>query len=181
MAMIVRSICLVVVCSLAWSCSKARQSSSSLSTAAYIDISKLSGEWHIPARIPTILDRNAVSMRVKIVPDSHGSMKIEWLFKSDSTTDADTTWKLTSSLENQSSTTTWVISPLWPLRFRYQVIEYSGDYSWVVVGSADRRYVWILSRDKDMPPELLSGLLSRLETSDFDIAAIRSEIKKSIH
>lgn len=177
----VRSIYFVMVCFLAVGCSKAKQSSSSLPTAAYIDISRIGGEWHIPARIPTILDRNAVAMRVKIVPDSHGFMKMDWSFKANPETETDTTWKLTSSLENPSSSTSWVVSPFWPLQFRYQVIEYSGDYSWLVVGSADRRYVWILSREKDMPSELLSGLLGRLESSDFDIAAIRSEIRKTIN
>jgi apolipoprotein D and lipocalin family protein len=62
---------------------------------------------------------------------------------------------------------------------RYEVIEYSGDYSWMVIASRDRRYMWVLSRNKDLPPELLDGLFNRLKSSEFDISAIIKQAKKS--
>lgn len=160
------------------SCSKARPSSSALTGATYIDISRISGEWHIPARIPTILDKDALGMKLTISPRANQSMKFEWKFRTSSKNDHDTSWNLTADLDNPNKNTSWTISPFWPLKVRYEVIEYSGDYSWLIVGSRDRKYLWLLSRSPDLAPELLDALIARLKSSEFDVAAIVTDSEK---
>lgn len=160
-------------------CTKAKENHSQLQTAPYIDITRLGGDWYIPARIPTFFDRDAIDMKINIRPTASGSMNMVWLFKRGSTSAEDTSWNLTSTLENETNTTSWVLSPIWPLKFNYKVIDYSGDYSWLVLGSTDRRYLWILSREQQMAPELLAGLIDRLKMSQFDVAAILSQTTNS--
>ena len=163
------------------SCSKARPSESALTKAPAIDLSRLEGEWHVPARIPTILDRDATDMRVEFKPSSPRSMLLGWTFNKGSESKKESSWNLKLALNTPGDSTSWDVSIFWPISFRYQVIEFSGDYSWVVIASADRKYMWILSRSKEMPPELLDGLMARLKSSEFDTAAIVRQSTKSLN
>lgn len=162
------------------SCSKAKPRSSALSNPAYIDITRISGDWHIPARIPTIIDQDALQMRLTIAPIANQSMKFEWKFRKNPKNDHDTSWNLTANLDDPKKNTSWTVSPFWPLKMRYEVIEYSGDYNWLIVGSRDRKYLWLLSRSPDMNPELLDALMDRLKSSEFDVAAIVTDSQKKL-
>jgi apolipoprotein D and lipocalin family protein len=43
----------------------------------------------------------------------------------------------------------------------YWIVDLDADYRWVVIGSPDKNYMWILSRDKNMPAEQLATLKAR--------------------
>jgi apolipoprotein D and lipocalin family protein len=171
------NLCFSIILTL-MSCSKARPSSSALTVPAYIDLSRISGEWHIPARIPTIIDQDALGMKLNIAARANHSMKFEWKFRKNSKNNPDTSWNLTADLDDPNKNTSWTVSPFWPLKMRYEVIEYSGDYNWLIVGSRDRKYLWLLSRSPDMAPELLDALIARLKSSEFDVAAIVTDSQK---
>jgi lipocalin len=99
-------------------------------------------------------------------------MDIDWVFKKNPEADAETKYSLSGHAGRSRETTLWSVSPFWPLSFTYQVLEFSGDYSWIVVGSADRKYLWILARSDKIDPLLVDGLMQRIEKSDFDVSAV---------
>ena len=154
------------------SCSKAKPSQSPLERAPAMDIGQMNGDWHVLARIPTIFDRTATDMRMSFRVRQDFSMEIEWLFKKKPGIDADTKYSLSGQAGRARETTLWSVSPFWPLSFSFQVLEFSGDYSWMVVGSTDRKYLWILSRSDNLDPLLVDGLLQRAEKSEFELSAV---------
>lgn len=169
---------LLLVSASLMSCTETEVAHGPLAKATVINLSRLIGSWHVPARIPTFLDQNARDMKIEITPAVDGSLDLTWSFQSESTKDARTTWRLTSTLSKPNDTTSWLVSPFWPVYFHVQVIEYSADYSWVIIGSSDRKRLWVLSRDQELPQELMAGLFSRLESAEFNLASIVGQNKK---
>jgi apolipoprotein D and lipocalin family protein len=153
-------------------CSKAKPSHAPLERAPSMDIGQMNGDWHVVARIPTILDREATDMHMTFRVRQDYSMDIDWVFKKNPEADAETKYSLSGHAGRSRETTLWSVSPFWPLSFTYQVLEFSGDYSWIVVGSADRKYLWILARSDKIDPLLVDGLMQRIEKSDFDVSAV---------
>ena len=47
---------------------------------------------------------------------------------------------------------------------KYWIIELGDNYEYAVIGEPKRRFLWILSRTKEMPAELYNELLYKLET-----------------
>jgi|688.fasta_scaffold21621_5 apolipoprotein D and lipocalin family protein len=154
------------------SCTNDGQLRAPLTKAPSINLSRLDGEWYVPVRIPTVIDRDAGEMTVEFKPAGSQSFNMKWSFKSNSDAEGSTSWNFKSTLAHPNDTTSWILSPFWPLKFNYQVIEYSADYSWLVLGSNDRKNLWVLSRKKDPPAELLDGIFLRLKSSEFDVARI---------
>lgn len=49
----------------------------------------------------------------------------------------------------------------------YWIIDLAGDYGWVVVCSPDRKYGWILARERHLPEDVLAGIRARLREQGF--------------
>lgn len=56
----------------------------------------------------------------------------------------------------------WKVSPMWPIKIPFQVIELADDYSYTVIGYPSRAYVWIMSRKPTMDEETYEMLKQRL-------------------
>ena len=181
MQMSTRLINLLIILHTCISCTQTSETKSPLPKAPFINLTRLTGQWHVPARIPTLLDKKATEMTVLITPESDQSLKLKWEFKGSPDDTESTTWNFTSRLAGQNETASWIISPFWPIRFHYQVIEYSADYTWFIIGSRDRKNVWVLSRDQSLAPGLLDSLLERLRTKEFDVVRVVRENSKRPH
>ena len=152
------------------SCRKDIPSSHPLFRVPYIDVLRLPGDWNIVAKIPTIVNRSTTLETANFELFSDYSMKIHW--KSEKNGENGFHWNFRVSPSAVGESSVWSVAPFWPLSFNLQVTEFSADYSWFVLASADRRYVWIFSREKVMAPLLLDGLVAQLKAMGFDVDAI---------
>lgn len=70
--------------------------------------------------------------------------------------------------------TEWKVSPFWPLKLPYIVLECSNNstlttskdnlYEYCVIGYPSRAYLWIMAREKQMDDTLYGEILERLQT-----------------
>lgn len=54
----------------------------------------------------------------------------------------------------------------------YWIIDLDDEYRWAVVGHPDRDYLWILSREPRMEPEVYEGILLRLKEKHYDTSRL---------
>ena len=69
----------------------------------------------------------------------------------------------------------WKVSPLWPIKMGYPIIELDEkQYSYAVVGYHNRKYCWIMSRTPVMGESLYTDIKKRLvEKHQYDLAGLR--------
>jgi len=65
----------------------------------------------------------------------------------------------------------------WPFRGNYWIIELDKDYRYVMIGEPSYKYLWILSRNKKLDPEILDILLKNATDSGYDL----SELIMTVH
>jgi len=56
----------------------------------------------------------------------------------------------------------------WPFKGDYWIIDLAPDYSWAVVGTPSRKYLWILSRTPALDQNVIEDILSRLPAKGYD-------------
>ena len=56
----------------------------------------------------------------------------------------------------------------WPFKGDYWIIDLAPDYSWAVVGTPSRKYLWVLSRTPALDQKVLQDILSRLPAKGYD-------------
>ncbi len=64
------------------------------------------------------------------------------------------------------------VSFFWPFYADYWIIKLGDDYSYAVVGTPSRKYLWILSRTPQMDDGLFSELLEFAKSKGFDVGRL---------
>ena len=59
------------------------------------------------------------------------------------------------------------VSFFWPFRGDYWIIDLGREYEYAVVGTPNRRYLWILSRTPELQPDMLEEILQNVEKQGF--------------
>ena len=65
--------------------------------------------------------------------------------------------------DDKTNSGKWKVSPFWPIKMPYEIIEVdTAKYSWIVIGYPSREYCWIMSRKPQMDESLYEELKEKL-------------------
>jgi len=160
---------LVFICSCA---SGVRQGVPPLRVVPRVDLNRYLGAWHEIARFPHRFQEGCVATQATYTLLEGG--KIEVLNQCRK-----------NSLEGELSTArgkAWVVDPetnaklkvrfFWPFSGDYWIMYLDQQYRYVLVGDPDRKYLWILCREKTLDEPTYMMLLQKATDSGYDIADI---------
>jgi apolipoprotein D and lipocalin family protein len=159
------------------------QSSKPLEVVPFVDLSRYAGTWYEIARLPnrfqnkcagdvtatySILDNGDIKVVNRCRQENGEFTEAEGRARRESNDEPNT------KLEVRFAPAFLSFLPLvWG---SYWIIDLGEDYSYAVIGEPDRRFLWILSRSKDIDMDLLDGILGRVQHQGYDIASlIRTE------
>ncbi len=139
-----------------------------------IDLKKFAGKWYSLTSIPTLMDK-------------------DWLETTETytLTDKDEYEVLTTYRKEGESEIREVKSKLfpgdagevgemkaqfvWPFKVGYRVIELPKDYSHVVIGHPDEKYLFIMSREKTMPEDQMAAIVARCKELGYPTDKLKSQ------
>lgn len=64
---------------------------------------------------------------------------------------------------------------LWPFKIGYRVIELPNDYSYVVIGHPDKKYLFIMARKPEMDKKLMSAIVDRCKQQGYAVDKLVSQ------
>ena len=76
-------------------------------------------------------------------------------------------------IHNTTTNAHWKISPFWPLKLNYLIVDLADDYSWTVVGVPSQRWVWIMAKDWNMNDEKLEMIIKRVTDKGYSVANVQ--------
>jgi|SRR5689334_16945334 len=133
-----------------------RQSSEPLPTVPAIDLARYAGTWYEIARLPMWFQRHCVDSKATYTPQSEGRIAVHNECVTDQGTidtadgmatvvDPGTNAKLAVTFDN------WFAKLAGPSREgNYWILDIDPDYRTAMVGTPNRRYLWLLSRTPDI-------------------------------
>jgi apolipoprotein D and lipocalin family protein len=79
-----------------------------------------------------------------------------------------------------TKTGNWKVSPMWPLKLPYLLLEVDLDnYTYCVVGYPSRAYCWIMARTPKMDDQLYDSLTEKLKVKhQYDLTGLRKVPQK---
>lgn len=144
-----------------------------LEPVAAVDLSKFMGDWYVMANIPTFLEKGAHNAIEHYDMKDDGSIAIRFTFRKGAFDGPEKILTMNGYPLKEFNDARWEVSPFWPLRLPYYTIDLAQDYSWVMVATPNRNYLWIMSRDRSMPQTMLQDLIDKAVNKGF----IREEIQ----
>lgn len=145
-----------------------------LPTVPFVDLSRFAGTWHEIARLPNMFQRSCVRSRASYTLCSDGTLSV--------VNTCTTTRGRCRRAEGHAEVVPCSGNARLRVRFsglaavvpvprdgNYWIIALDDDYQWAVVGTPDRRFLWILARDPHLPEGLVRDLAARACRLGFDV------------
>ena len=149
-------------------------SQSPVTTVPQVDLDRYLGEWHEIARFPNrFQNKCAGEVRARYARRSDGRIDVtnECRTKDGSVTTAAGVARIVDERTRAKLKVRFAPAALSFLPFvwgDYWIIGLADDYSWALVGSPDRSYLWILSRTPSLDEAALARALDRARANGFD-------------
>lgn len=143
----------------AFSVSAIARTHSPLPTAEHVDIGQYIGKWYAISALPQFFTKSCVAQSAEYKILSENSISVlNTCFKADGKTtdikgkavvvDTKTNARLELTFDN-------FFTKLFRVKGEYVIIKLSEGYDTVLVGSTDRKSLWILSRTPGVNPEVV--------------------------
>jgi apolipoprotein D and lipocalin family protein len=144
-----------------------------LATVPDVDLSRYMGTWHEQANFPMYFQRNCARNTKAIYSAMEGgqvAIRNECETHDGKTIEASGVARRaggsSSKLEVRFAPAFLSFLPfVWG---DYWIIALDADYQWSIVGTPDKKYLWILSRNKSLSPELYQNLVEIAKSKGFD-------------
>lgn len=143
-------------------------------TVSYVDSKRFSGTWYSLYSIPTMFDRGSRETTTHYTLNKAGYYDV-----------------VTTCLKNEKGDLRSVKSKLfrvegtmagemkaqfvWPFKVDYWVIDLAPDYSWVVIGHPEHKFLFIMSRKPEMDPKLHEEIVARCKAMGYATGQLTSQ------
>jgi apolipoprotein D and lipocalin family protein len=149
-------------------------------TAISVDIARYMGVWHEISRLEHRFQKECIGSNAEYHLRSDGEVDV-----------INRCIDATTGKPKEARGRAWSINPVnnsrlkvsffWPFRGDYWIIELGEKYEYSVVGSPDRKYLWILAREPEMNASVYSGIIERLRSQGFPVDnLVRRPLVKSL-
>lgn len=152
--------------------STAGRAAGPVTTVKQVDLKRYAGLWYEIARIPNRFQKQCVggtTAEYTLRKDGRINVVNRCLTADGTVDEARGVAKVVDPVTHAKLKVSFVsilgIRPFWG---DYWILALDPDYSWVVVGTPDRKYGWILAREPELAPDVLEGIRRRIRAQGYD-------------
>ena len=110
-------------------------------TVDKVELQKFMGDWYVLAGRFTFLETKVHNAVEKYSwNEKENRIDVDFTYNKGSLTGEKKTLPQKAWIENSATNAHWKVSPLWPLKFDYLVIDLASDYSWTAIGVPSQNY-----------------------------------------
>ena len=143
-------------------------SKAALQTVPHVDLTRYVGRWYEIARYPARFEKDCASDVTASYAQLSGG-KIEVVNECRKADGQVKRSKGTASVVDKNSNAKLKVTFFWPFYGDYWIIDLDPGYRWAVVGDPDRKYFWILARDRRLGESVFAGIVARATAQGYDL------------
>ncbi len=137
-----------------------------LQTVTHVDLNRYLGLWYEIGRYPNSFQKGCLGSTAMYTTGLEGGIDV-----------LNSCRDVQDGSLREAKGRAWVVDKIsnarlkvsffWPFRGDYWIIDQGQEYEYAVVGTPNRKYLWILSRTREMNPEILAKILENVEKQGF--------------
>ena len=138
----------------------------SLEVVPHVELEKYLGKWYEIAHLPAKFQEGCNETTATYTLSKDGSISVlNQSIKDGKMKQA----KGKAKVVDKNSNAKLKVTFFWPFYGDYWIIKLGNNYDYAVVGTPNRKYLWILSRTPQMDDKLFSQILESVKSKGFDI------------
>ena len=144
-----------------------------IETAKQVDLDRFMGDWYVIASIPTSIEKDAYNAVESYRLEDDGTIATTFTFRAGDFDGEQKTYRPRGFVLDHPSNAVWGMRFIWPIKADYRIVYVDADYTETVIGRAKRDYVWIMTRQPDIPDQRYAELVEIVERQGYDRTLIR--------
>jgi apolipoprotein D and lipocalin family protein len=136
-----------------------------------VDLNRFGGKWYSLYSIPTPFDKNSCQTTTIYTLNKDGYFNVYTYGKKTTDNELHTYNSKLFPVEG-SGNGQLKAQFLWPFKVDYWVIELADDYSYVVVGHPDRKFLFVMARKPWMDKKLYADIVNRCKEKGYDVSKL---------
>jgi apolipoprotein D and lipocalin family protein len=146
----------------------------SLPHALFVDLDQYMGDWYVIACIPTPFETKATNAVESYTWNAkEDRIDVQYHHNEGRPDGPVRKYPQKAWVSDKNSNAEWKVQFFWPLKFSYRILDVASDYSWSLVGTESKNFVWILARRPHLDDEVLSELKEKLLSLGYDLNKLR--------
>lgn len=148
----------------------------SLEVVPYVELEKYLGKWYEIAHLPAKFQEGCNETTATYTLSKDGRISVlNQCIKNGKMKQAKGKAKVVDKKSNAKLKVTF----FWPFYGDYWIIALGNDYDYAVVGTPNRKYLWILSRTPQMDDKLYSQSMEYAKSKGFDVNKLIKTLQKA--
>ena len=148
----------------------------SLEVVPHVELEKYLGKWYEIAHLPAKFQDGCNETTATYTLSEDGSISVlNQSIKNGKMKQA----KGKAKVVDKNSNAKLKVTFFWPFYGDYWIIKLGNNYDYSVVGTPNRKYLWILSRTPQMDDELYSQLIEYAKSKGFDVNKLIKTLQKA--
>jgi len=140
-----------------------------LEVVPHVELEKYLGKWFEIAHLPARFQEGCTDTTATYTLSEDGSISV--LNECTRSGKVKRT-KGKAKVVDRNSGAKLKVTFFWPFYGDYWIIDLGKDYDYAVVGTPNRKYLWILSRTSQMADKLFSQLIESAKSKGFDVSKL---------
>jgi len=149
-----------------------KQTSLPLPVVPYVDLTRYAGTWYEIARYPHSFQEGCVGSKATYTLRDDGKISILNECYDKSFSGKIRSAKGKAWIVDKETNAKLKVSFFWPFAGDYWIVDLGENYEYAVIGHPKRKYLWILSRTKEIEGEVYEAILSRLKDKQYDTSKL---------
>ena len=147
-----------------------------LEVVPHVELEKYLGKWYEIAHLPAKFQEGCNETTATYTLLKDGSISVlNQSIKNGKMKQA----KGKAKVVDKNSNAKLKVTFFWPFSGDYWIIKLGNDYDYSVVGTPNRKYLWILSRTPQMDDKLYSQLVEYAKSKGFDVNKLIKTLQKA--
>lgn len=142
------------------------ESTGRIAAAADFDATRYMGTWYEIARLPHPFEQGLDFVKAEYTLAENGVIRVR---NSGRRNGDEKSIEGTARLEKPGELS---VMFFWPFRSAYRIVWLEDDYSGAIVIGSTKKYLWILARTPQLPPEKRQEYLDRITGWGFDASQL---------
>lgn len=149
--------------------SQLRKRRQPLDVVDFVDLEKYQGDWYEIARLPMKAEKDCYHSKASYFVNADGSLGIVNSCHEGSPEGPLKKVEAKAFVVDEETNARLKVQFKWPFRGDYQIIALGDNYQYAVVGTRDRKNLWILSREPQLSLEAMKEVTDKAAQQGFDI------------
>jgi apolipoprotein D and lipocalin family protein len=143
-----------------------KEKHNTLEVVPHVELEKYLGKWYEVAHLPARFQEGCTDTTATYALSKDGSISVlNECIRNGKMKQA----KGKAKVVDKKSGAKLKVTFFWPFYGDYWIIDLGKDYDYAVVGTPNRKYLWILSRTPQMDDKLFSQLVESVKSKGFDV------------